>query len=44
MEVDIAEQVQGNSCVCEDCENKFKSLGKKIRCPSCGSDHITVLE
>jgi len=44
MEVDLAEQVQGKSCICEDCENKFKALGKKIRCPSCGSDQITALE
>ena len=44
MDIDLADQVQGKSCVCEDCENKFKSIGKKIRCPSCGSDHITVLE
>jgi len=44
MDIDIADQIQGKSCVCEDCENKFKGIGKKVRCPSCGSDHITVLE
>lgn len=44
IDIELSGQIEGKSCVCKDCENKFKSIGKKIRCPSCGSDDIVVLE
>jgi len=44
MDFELSDQIQGKSCVCKDCESKFQGIGKKIRCPSCGSDYVVVLE
>jgi len=44
MDFEFSDQLQGKACACKDCEGKFKGIGKKIRCPSCGSDNVAVLE
>jgi Zn finger protein HypA/HybF involved in hydrogenase expression len=44
MDVELADQIRGKSCICKDCDNKFKSIGNRIRCPSCGSDSIVENE
>jgi predicted Zn-ribbon and HTH transcriptional regulator len=27
--------------VCNDCKNKFKGIGKNVKCPSCQSSNVT---
>jgi Zn finger protein HypA/HybF involved in hydrogenase expression len=28
---------------CGDCDNEFRSIGTKIRCPACHSDNVSKL-
>ncbi|MBN1167871.1 MAG: hypothetical protein JXA44_12200 [Methanospirillaceae archaeon] len=43
VDVDIEDRIKTKNCQCKDCGGSFKGIGKKIRCPTCGSDNICEL-
>jgi DNA-directed RNA polymerase subunit RPC12/RpoP len=38
--VDIDSGEMGDQYRCADCNNVFRGMGKKIRCPSCDSANV----
>ena len=38
--IDIDSEDIGTHYKCNDCDTKFRGLGKKIKCPSCESTNI----
>lgn len=41
VDIDFDEGIKAKNYKCKDCDSKFSSLGKNIRCPSCGSDNCS---
>ncbi len=41
VDIDFDEGLEAKSYKCNDCGSSFKSLGKKVRCSSCGSKNVT---
>jgi Zn finger protein HypA/HybF involved in hydrogenase expression len=41
MDIEIEEGVKGKNYRCKDCQGSFRSLGKNVMCPSCGSDNVS---
>jgi rubrerythrin len=40
-DVDADENLPTKDYICNECENKFKGLGKNVKCPSCKSKNVT---
>lgn len=42
-DVDISE-IEAADYECEECGNKFKAVGKDVKCPSCRTRNVKKLE
>ena len=42
IDIDLEERLKPKNCQCNDCGGTFKGIGKKLRCPTCGSDNVSV--
>ncbi len=34
------ESIAAKDYECEECKNKFKAMGRRVRCPSCKSKNV----
>lgn len=41
VDFEIEERLNAKNYRCKDCQGTFKGIGKKIICPSCGSDNVS---
>lgn len=39
-DIDMEEQIHPKDYVCKDCGNRFKGIGKNVKCPSCLSKNV----
>ncbi len=39
-DIEMEDKIAPKNYVCKDCQNKFKSVGKNIKCPSCKSANV----
>ncbi|AEH60195.1 conserved hypothetical protein [Methanosalsum zhilinae DSM 4017] len=39
-DLNIDEQIPAKKYTCNECNNKFKGIGKNVACPSCGSKNV----
>lgn len=39
-DVNLEDNLPVKEYVCNDCNNKFKGIGKKVKCPACQSDNV----
>ncbi len=39
VDVDFDEGIKPKNYKCKDCGGSFSTLGKNVRCPTCGSDN-----
>ncbi len=39
-EFEVTDTLEVKEYICNDCENKFKGLGKRIVCPACKSENV----
>jgi rubrerythrin len=39
-DIDMEEQIHPKDYVCKDCGNRFKGIGKNVKCPSCLSNNV----
>jgi len=43
-EINVEGDLPVKEYVCSDCDNKFKGIGKHIRCPSCQSNNVAEIK
>ena len=43
-EIGDVESIASKGYVCQDCGNKFKGMGRRVRCPSCQSRNVKPAE
>lgn len=39
VDIDFDEGLKAKDCKCKDCGGRFSTVGKNLRCPTCGSDN-----
>jgi predicted Zn-ribbon and HTH transcriptional regulator len=39
-DIDMEGKLPVKNYVCKDCGNKFKGIGKNVKCPSCQSSNV----
>lgn len=43
-DIDLEDKLAPKNYVCKECANRFKGIGKNVKCPSCQSANVEESE